>query len=116
MVMTTNAYDEIFQGDYKSIAITVEEDGAAVDLTNVTTLHWRLGATENASGILLEKSYPASGITLTDASNGIITVVISGVDTSDLAAGTYWQQLRYDMDAQTKTPRVGTIKIRPIII
>lgn len=116
MVMTTNAYDEVFQGDYKSLAITVEDDGSAVDLTNVTTIHWSVAATDAASGVLLQKSYPASGITLTDAANGVIAVVVSGVDTSNLAAGTYFQQLRYDLNAQTKTPRVGTIKIRPLVI
>lgn len=105
----------VYQGEYKEILVTVQNSAnQAIDLTNVRLIKWALSETEQ-SAVLLQKSFPASGITH-GGSNGIYTIVLSGVDTESLTPGVYYHEAQYDLGGKTVTSIVGSIRIRPTII
>jgi len=115
--MTVNLFSRMTERSYKEIDITaLDASGTAIDITNITLIKGGMAPHENASEVLLEKSYPASGIVLKDAGNGVYTVVISGVDTTDQGGDTYFQQSYNDDGGQIIVDMKGTIKIDPIII
>lgn len=115
--MTTSIFSRMKENAYHEIDITVVNSlGVAIALTDVGVIKWAMALDENNPTTLLEKSYPASGILLTNAGAGVFTVVISGVDTSGLGGGTYYQECKYQMYGQEVPTVKGTIKIDPTII
>jgi hypothetical protein len=113
---TANAAVTMMAGNYHEILVTVQNTvGNAIDLTNVRIIKWSLAVNENSDPVL-EKSYPASGINLTDPTAGQFTIVLSGVETANITPRVYYQEANYDLYGKTVTALVGTLRIRPTII
>lgn len=81
---------EMVSGDTKTITFTIEDqdagDGSAKDLTNVDTLTWKLNT--GVASTTVTKSL-GSGVTITDAANGIVKVSLDPADTASIPAGSY---------------------------
>ena len=117
--MTNNtAFFDLPAGDDRTVTQTVtDSDGDAVDISSAELIKWGLATNETASGtLLLTKSWPASGINLSDPVNGQFQVVLSGNDTSGFAFGTYYQEYSVKYASGDVTTARGTALIRPTII
>lgn len=116
--MTTTAQNfEIYKGDDLTLQVTVKNaDGTAKDLTGAT-IKWQLSTGVNATPALISKQN-GSGITITDAVNGIFEVAIAQADTSSLAAkDTYYHEAEVvDASAKKSTVLTGTAKIKAALI
>lgn len=92
-------------GDSKVLNITVTDSAdAAVDLSDVNAAEWSL----YLSSALVTKTL-GSGITVTDAVNGIVQVTIDPADTEELKGGEYKHGIQLTTSTgQVLTPRSGT--------
>lgn len=89
----------IHQGEPKNIDITVEENGAALDLTG-KTVRWVLATRSYA--VLADKT-EGSGLTVTDAANGVFRVALDANDTAALE-GRYYHEAEVDEDVVVYGP------------
>lgn len=113
--MVGSPFTRIFQGQYQEIAVPiVDSNGDAVPLSdNVRLIKWGL---YSDGELVLEKSYPASGITIPTPANGQFIVVISGTDTSALSVGDYKQQSFIDIEGKYLPSINGVVRISATII
>lgn len=107
----TNQDFEMWIGDDRIVDFTITDDGGAMNLTGVTDLLW----TMHGRGVDVDKvnsvdSTPAVEGTPTD---GVVRLTLVPADTSALAAGTYYHELRVEDSAgkfATVTTGVVTLK------
>jgi len=105
---------DYYKGRYKSVLYTIiDTSGNPVDLTDVELVKWAGSTSENSETVLLEKSWPGSGIQLVEPASGIISIVLSGVE---LERGTYYHQSMYRLHGQDVHLDDGTFWVRPTII
>lgn len=115
--MTTSIYTRMTERSYREFDIYVTDSvGNIIDLTDVVLIKWGMSANEHSTTTLLERSYPSSGIVVTMPTSGLITVAISGAQTTGLGGDSYFQQCYYDMHGQLTPVVKGVIRIDPIII
>lgn len=103
------------QGDNKVLSITVTDAaGAAVDLTDAT-IRWHMSKSVNKRPAALEKA-TGSGITITDAANGVFTVTLDSADTESLRGLFYHEVEVIDGSGNVSTVTKGKITIHPALI
>jgi hypothetical protein len=79
----------VTQGDNVDIVYNIQDEtGAVLDLTG-GTIEWNVNISGTNSSVIQKSSATSSGIVLTDALNGIVTVTVSPTDTSSIGKGTY---------------------------
>jgi hypothetical protein len=111
-----NSFVSMSQGEYKEILVQVQNSaGQPINISGITAINWAMALTENDAPILT-KSYPGSGILLSDPTNGYYSIILSGIDTTAVSPRTYYQTARYDLNGKTIESLVGTVRIRPTII
>jgi len=81
----------LVKGDDKALIITaMDEDDAPVDLTGISSLEWGLYPTgidaANDTNAVITKTL-VSGITVTDAEDGVFKVTMSATETAGLTVG-----------------------------
>lgn len=107
---------EMFRGDSPTFTFAVEKDGIAVNITGGTfkfTVKENLkDADEDAK---ISKATGGSGITITDAANGKLSVSIATGDTSDLESETtLWEyDLQITLGGEVATVATGAFLIKP---
>lgn len=93
---------EMFSGDTKTINVTVLDDaGAKKDLTSAT-ITWKLFLRSDKVTAKISKTV-GSGVTITDATNGVFQVALAAADTAELAAGDYIQECEVVDSALSKS-------------
>lgn len=99
-----------WKGNYRLINFYIS------DVSSVTggTAEWACSIVNTGSTIILKTSEPNSGITL---SGKYVSVTLNPEDTSGLAAGNYYHELRLiDVIGQPTTPAIGTMTLKPVIL
>ncbi len=102
-------FDEIIKESYfEGLTITFKISGAAQDITDYTfDLWWRRN---NVKGEWVKKSDETSGITITDAANGIFQIDAFQVD---FEAGIYYYDLMITDDSAIKNIYMfGTMTVK----
>jgi hypothetical protein len=102
----------MYQEEYKVITVTITTSAGAVkDLTSATAT-WNVRQKLNDTANLISKTV-GSGITLTDADGGVLTITIDTADTSAMS-GKYFHELRVvDSDSHEEVVLVGTLTVNP---
>lgn len=104
--------DGIFEGD--DIRITAQvltEDQNIKDLTNAV-VYFGLAPDQGRSTVLSKDSSSSNDVTVTDAANGEIEIVLTENDTSSVGAGVYYYEIEVeDNSGLTSTVTTGEIKI-----
>lgn len=106
---------DMVAGDHKTLVITVKDaDGVAVNIASAT-IKWQcarsLGKASNIS-----KATGGSGITITDAANGVFTVTLNPSDTNSLVGNFIHEAEVTSSGGTISTVLQGTMKInRPLI-
>ena len=100
-----------WKGNYREIEFLVED---VPNLDNCTAT-WVLAATEGASPLVTKTSTSnPAGITF---SGKYALVILQPADTANLAAGSYYHELRIvDPNGNPSTPAVGPVTLRPVSI
>lgn len=78
--MTKRNQDVTIQaGEYKKFSVTIKNgSGTAINLTGATPIQYGISQTEGGARILTKTL--GSGITITDAANGVLEIVITAAD------------------------------------
>jgi len=107
---------KMFAGDYTEFKVTVKDSvtEVVVNLTGATPITFKL-AKDNKSAVLVTLGL-GTGVAITDAANGVLTVTLSESDTSGLEPGQYYYEIRVtDSAAKPDVVLWGNIKIRESI-
>ena len=102
---------EMHQGDTKRLAVSVKDPaGAAVSLIAAESIKWWVARRVTSTTRLLEKSV-GSGITVTNAAGGLLTISINPDDTKTVS-GDYYHELEViDAAGDIGTVLRGTMTI-----
>lgn len=109
MTETNQDIGPVFAGDSLEITIDVVEDGSAKDLSG-SSVEW--AASERPGGAeVLDESAPGVTVSITDASNGEVTVTIESAVT-DVITGKLFHELRVtDSSGRKSVVTRGTVTI-----
>lgn len=88
--MTENYHDTLYNGESRTVEVTVTDEDGPMDLTNGSAT-WVLQASDGTEALRKESS---GDITLTDPAEGKLTIAISATDSSGLAAEQHRHFLR----------------------
>jgi hypothetical protein len=102
-------------GDSMTLLFTITDSStkAAVDLSGAA-ITWALGITVKATPIVTKTV--GSGITITDAANGKLSVALVPTDTAKLAGRFYHEVQITDVIGDVSTVANGTATINPGLI
>jgi hypothetical protein len=102
---------EMHQGDSKRLLVTVKTPaGAVVSLVGAQSIKWWVAKRVTSSVRLLEKSV-GSGITVTNAAGGLLTIALNPADTKAVS-GDYYHELEViDSAGDIGTVLRGTVTI-----
>jgi hypothetical protein len=99
-----------YVGDVWPIIGTMHNaDGSVMDLTGAT-VQWRM---VNAAGDVELDYAVGTGIVVTDAPNGVITITVPTADSADIAPGEYKDSCRVTVGGVPTTQSIGSITVRP---
>lgn len=109
----------MYAGDTKRIEVTVvDAAGDAVDITDFTSIRWKMAKTVKATAVL-EKSL-GDGIEIISGGSGRFDVTLETGDTESLRPGTYYHEAEVaDPVASPEvvaTVMTGTAEILPTLI
>lgn len=113
--MTKKTQDiELWAGDTLTLGVTItNEAGAAVNLTGAT-LRYAIAPSHNHTTKSVSKT-TGSGVTHTDAANGVAQIALLPADTAGLK-GVYVHELEVEDSAGKKsTAFVGRVTINPAL-
>lgn len=105
-------YDfEMQAGDTKRLIVSVKDpDGAAVPLGGALSIQWWAAKRVSSSTRLVEKGL-GTGVTVTDAPNGVLRVDIDPDDTA-LVSGAFYHELEViDSGGDIQTVLKGTMTV-----
>ena len=102
----------IVAGDSTTVQFTVSNaSGGILDLTGAQAVRWVMSAVP-APPAILSKAL-GSGITITNATGGVVQVALLSADTNTLS-GTYYHELQIeDVNSNWSTVAQGIIAIAP---
>lgn len=105
----------MFSGDTKTIEVTVRDELAVVvDLTGAS-IQWKLAKSPASQSTKISKS-TTSGITITDATNGVFQVSLDAADTANLS-GTYYHEAEVlDASSNKTTVMSGYVDLRTDLV
>lgn len=107
MAAKTNQDVTVYQGEDESIQFTITDSaGAAVDLTGATVT-WACNKDGPGSAAALTKT-DSAGITI---ATSVLTVSLSDTDTSGLAAGGYYHEIRAVLSGSGQVMATGTMTV-----
>ena len=120
MAVGTQSDITMHSGDTRNIVITiVDSTSTAVPLGSVTDLTWALSKKASDSvtprGAAIVTKAIATGITVTDAPNGVISIILTPADTASLA-GEYYHELQMTFGAAVSTVLFGKVTISKDLI
>ena len=106
----------ILTGDDVTLDITLTDaDGAAVDLSG-TEITWG-AATSSIGDPALTKTRSGGGVTVTDATGGVIEVTLGAADTGALSRGRYYHEVQVvDDNGLTTTFVPDAIEVAATVI
>lgn len=116
---------DIISGDTKVITFTIKDkDGAVVDITGATPIDFKVGkrppGREKIYGretVTAEFSKSlTNGITITDATNGVLTVTIAPTDTKDMAGDFIYEAQLTDASGNVGTFAQGQFRVQGDLI
>lgn len=110
-------YDfEMHQGDTKRLTVTVKDPaGAVVSLVGAQSIKWWVAKTVRSTVRLIEKSV-GSGIVVTNAAGGVITITLSPANTVAVS-GSYYHELEViDSAGDIGTVLRGTLTIHRALV
>ena len=105
---------DLYAGNSRILEVTVtdESDEAALDLTGATTVTWIMA--DKPGGIASITKTLGSGVTVTDAVNGILQVIILAADSKIVTPGRYYHEVfLVDLSARPFTITVGNVNLFP---
>ena len=107
---------EMHQGDTKRLLIAVKDPaGVAISLVAATSVKWWVAKKVTSTARLLEKS-EGSGITVTNAAGGLLTITIDPDDT-EAVSGDYYHELEViDSAGDIGTVLRGTMSIARALV
>jgi hypothetical protein len=110
-VTRRNQNAELWEGEYKTLAVSVvDASSVAVNLTGAT-ITWKLTTQQGGGTTLLTKTI-GSGITVVSAAGGTLTITFAAVDTVDLGGLTYYHELEItDASSHPEIGFIGTVTI-----
>ncbi len=102
---------EMHQGDTKRLLVSIKDpDGAAISLVGAQSIKWWVARKVTSTTRLLEKAV-STGVTVTDAAGGLVTIELAPDDTK-LVSGDYYHELEViDAAGDIGTVLRGTITI-----
>lgn len=106
----------LYQNDDKILDITVrDENEALVDISGTSAAQWIVKKFADSTTVDITKTLAASQINVaTSGANGVVLVTIASTDTTSLAIGEYYHELRItDAAGKDTTICIGTIDLRP---
>jgi len=95
---------DIYDADAKNIVFNVTQSGAVYDLTNAAVT-WAVAKMPNATALFSKSE--GSGIVVTDAANGQVTVTIDANDFT--APGLYYHALKVVDGTDTQIVSAGRV-------
>lgn len=112
--MTTDQTNfDAYQGETKTLAVTITDDGGSpLDLTGLSA-EWRLTTRVDPNTAVVTKT-DGAGITITDAVAGKLEVQLDGSDT-EIDPGSYRHELRLTGTGYVATVLAGRVTIRDSI-
>jgi len=93
-----------------SVSVT-DDDDIPVNLTSYPQIHWFMMNRPHSSTWSISKSV-GSGVSVSDAPNGIFIVTLTGSDTAGKTGSFYHEALLIDDNSQSYTITIGTAKLR----
>lgn len=111
--MTKTAQDvTMYAGDTVNIKVTVYDSDNSNVRKNITgcTIKWVMYDPDD-TGVMLTKTTP-SGITVTDAINGELTIPVASTDTETVTPGNY----RHEAEITDASNNVSTVLVGDFII
>lgn len=115
MTLPTLANTELMAGDYHSLVVQLRDSaGEPVDITGYTVT-WSL-ATSATAVAAVTKSTATSGITVTDASLGQLTIELLSSDTAPLSGAYYHECQLLQSDGKAFTMFRGKFIITPQLV
>jgi hypothetical protein len=94
---------ELFSGNDATLKVTVvdkDNNNLPVNLSGVLSILWKLALLPSSKTFKIEKSL-SSGITVTDAANGKVEVVLTAAETEPLK-GAYYHEMRVTTSGSKK--------------
>lgn len=120
---TTGLTDTIFAGNKRVQRFTVADDDTAgsppKDLTGLV-VKWALSTVDKygtpSTAAILSKSSAVSGVTIVDATNGIVDVTIDPADTVSLTPTLYYFELEVFSGTDPVVVATGTLLVKPNVV
>lgn len=113
----------LYRGNRKILRYTITDEDNSNDPLDVTTYTLRFAVTitnssgtpvEGAAVIQLDSTNQPTQVVKTDASSGVVDVILLAVDTIDLQPGEYYTELEgVDASGFTEVLATGTLTIEP---
>ena len=106
---------ELYAGDSTQIDVQIfATDGTTVLDLSGTTVNWALTSVYDKSRLLIVKTSAVSGqVTITDATNGLVTILVEPVDTRNLGGQPYYHEVEViDLAQATVTVLTGAAIIK----
>lgn len=101
---------EIHSGDSKTLKFTIRDQNDAIkDITGATAT-WAAAKRKTSSTLISKTS--GSGITITDATNGLLEVELDPADTEALKGDYYHELQLVDNQSRKSTAAYGTMTVR----
>ncbi len=114
--MTQTAQDvELYAGDDRDIIVTIyDDDGSPLNLSSLNAAQWVLKRNSRGDSEELLSKTLGSGMAITSASEGILTVTLDHDDTQGVAPSTYYHEIRIkNSGLRTGTVLTGTFVVLP---
>ena len=116
MSLATELNFEMHQGDTKRLRVSVQDPaGQPISLVGAQSIKWWVAKKVTSTTRLLEKSV-GSGITVTSAANGELTVSIEPEDTDDVVGDYYHEREVIDSAGDIGTVLRGTMTIARALV
>jgi len=101
---------ELFSGDTAIYKVAVKDkDDAAQDITGATC---RFVMSKRAGGTPLVDLTNGTGITIDDATGGLLTITVPAADSIDLSGAYRWELQITDAAGRVSTVAFGTVTLR----
>lgn len=100
---------EFYQGETVGIVITITEDGTAKDITDASAV-WAMAKTPGGAPVYSAST--VSGIAITDAAAGELTITISATDSAAFYERIYYHELQLtDGASKTSVTTTGQVSV-----
>lgn len=113
--MATQQTYSIYEGNDHVLAVQVANGSAPMDLGSITAARFWLAKSVSASSAKVEKTLGA-GITVTNAAQGQLEIVLSSEDTRALKGELYCELELVNATGKRATVMTGSVTVVPTVI